>query len=617
MTATVRPLPPDEKLSDQATPPTFTRRERVFAMVGVLLALLLAALDQTIVSTAGPAIQRDLRVAPSTYPWITTAYLVASTVMVPLYGKLSDLYGRKPILLVGVSIFLAGSLLCGLAPSVLPLIAFRAVQGLGAAALFTSTFAVIADLFPPSERGKYTGLIGGVMAIASVVGPVVGGVITDAFGWHWVFYVNLPIGAIALWFIAAKMPRLHINEAADGHRPRLDIAGAVALVFAVVPLLVALSLGRSAGATAAGGFAWGSGPILAMFALALAGAAAFVVLERRVEDPLLDFAIFRDRVIGLGTAAVFVLGAGFLTAVVFLPLFLVNVIGVSATRAGLSMIPLTFGVVIGSVGSGQLVARLGKYRALMLGSLALLCVAFLVMGFTLTPETSQLGVTLRMVLVGLGIGPTFPIYTLIVQNAARPQEIGVVTAALTFARSLGQVIGVSVLGTVFAATLTGNMARNVDVALRDVPPGARALVGRVVPVHGTAASADGEAAPVVAFDAVTARARIRESIATGSGVLSGTTGSHAVVPGGGSRAGGEVAPGRPASIPPGAASAADVEAAVAAVDRLGYAIRSAFTVATERLYRVGFFLAVAALLISLGVPEIRLHTRPPAQPSIE
>jgi EmrB/QacA subfamily drug resistance transporter len=614
VTATARPLPPDEMPPAAPPPPTFTRRERVFAMVGVLLALLLAALDQTIVSTAGPAIQRDLRIAPATYPWITTAYLVASTVMVPVYGKLSDLFGRKPILLAGVAIFLAGSLLCGLAPSVLPLIAFRGVQGLGAAALFTSTFAVIADLFPPAERGKYTGFIGAVMAIASVVGPVVGGVITDAFGWHWVFFVNLPIGAVALWFIATRMPTLHLTRVA-GRRPRVDVAGALALVVAVVPLLVALSLGRGARAAAAtGGFAWGSWPILGMFALAAAGLVAFVLIERHVDEPLLDFGIFRDRIIGLGTMAVFLLGAGFLTAVVFLPLFLVNVIGISATRAGLTMMPLTFGVVVGSIGSGQIVARVGRYRALMLGSLLLLCAAFLVMGFTLTPETTSLGVTLRMVLVGLGIGPTFPIYTLIIQNAARPQEIGVVTAALTFARSLGQVIGVSVLGTVFAATLTGSMERNVAAALRDVPPGARALVARVVPMQGGAP--DGESGPVVAFDAETARARIRASVAEGSAVLSGTTGSHAVVPDGGARGGPGVrtpAMGRPAAVAPGA-TPEDVSAAVAVVDRLGRGIRTAFTEATERLYRLGFFLALAALLISLGIPEIRLHSRPAAAP---
>jgi EmrB/QacA subfamily drug resistance transporter len=440
-----------------ALPHALTRRERVAALTGVLLALLLAALDQTIVATAGPAIQRDLLVSPATYPWITTAYLVASTVMVPIYGKLSDLFGRKPVLLAGVSIFLTGSLLCGLSPGVGMLIAARAVQGLGAAALFTSAFTVIADLFPPAERGKYAGLIGGVMGIASVVGPLVGGVLTDAFGWHWVFFVNLPVGAVAIWFITQRMPHLATGTAAaGGRRPRIDYAGVAMLVLGVVPLLVALTLGG--GARVAGAHGWTSWRVLTLLALAAAGIVGFVLVERRATDPILDFRLFRSPTVGLGTASVFLLGAAFLAAVVFLPLFLVNVIGVSATRAGLTMTPLTFGVVTGSIGGGQIVARTGRYRVLMLLALAVMCTGFAVMGFTLAPGTTQLEVTLRMVLIGLGIGPTFPIYTLIVQNASDPRDLGVVTAALTFSRSLGQVVGVAVLGSLFAATFAGSLA---------------------------------------------------------------------------------------------------------------------------------------------------------------
>ena len=452
MTEPARAVPP------VALPHALTRRERVAALTGVLLALLLAALDQTIVATAGPAIQRDLDVSPATYPWITTAYLVASTVMVPIYGKLSDVFGRKPVLLAGVSIFLAGSLLCGLSPNVGMLITARAVQGLGAAALFTSAFTVIADLFPASERGKYAGLIGGVMGIASVVGPLVGGVLTDTFGWHWVFFVNLPIGAVALWFISQRMPRLATGTAAAGDiRPRIDWAGVGMLVVGVVPLLIALSLGGGGDGGAPGGD-WTSGPVLALLAIAAVGIAGFLVVERRSADPILDLGLFRSRTVGLGTMAVFLLGAAFLAAVVFLPLFLVNVLGVSATRAGLTMMPLTLGVVTGSIGGGQLVSRTGRYRVLMLLALVVMSVGLAVMAFTLTPRSSQLEVTLKMVIVGLGIGPTFPIYTLIVQNASDPRDLGVVTAALTFSRSLGQVIGVAMLGSLFAATLAASLA---------------------------------------------------------------------------------------------------------------------------------------------------------------
>lgn len=441
------------------TADALTRRDRVLTMTGVLVALLLAALDQTIVATAGPAIQRDLAIPPGLYAWITTAYLVASTVMVPIYGKLSDTYGRKPVLLVGVGLFLAGSLLCGVSPNVNVLIAARAVQGLGAASLFTTTFAVIGDLFPPQERGRYMGLIGGVMAVSSVIGPLVGGVITDTLGWHWAFLINLPVGAVAIWFILSKMPRL----AGAAVRRRLDLMGAAMLVLGVVPLLVALSLGRGEeGAPAAGGTGIPL-PTPLLLALSAFGLAMFVRAERRAEDPILRLGLYGTRPIGFAAAATFLVGACFLFNVIFLPLFLVNVAGVSATGAGLTMMPLTLGVVAGSVLSGQIVARTGRYKPLMLGSLALLVIAFALMAFTLDIGTTRGAVTMRMVLIGLGIGPSFPLFTLATQNAAPPSELGAVTAATTFARSLGQVVGVAVFGALFGAVVAGARGRGIGL----------------------------------------------------------------------------------------------------------------------------------------------------------
>src|SRR5690606_34947372 len=291
-------------------------------------AQMLAGLDQTIVATAGPAIQQDLQVPAGLYAWITTAYLIGATVMLPVWGKLSDIFGRKPILVVGVVLFLLGSVLAGLSPGTMVLIAARGVQGLGAASLFTTTMAVIADLYPPAVRGKYMGLMGAVMGISSVIGPLVGGILTDTLGWHWVFFVNLPIGGLALWFILSKMPRLP----GRGRTAPIDIAGAVWLVVAVVPLLVALSIagsGEEAGAT------WW------LVAVGVVGAVLFLRTERRAADPILDLRLFRDRVIGRSTATVFVLGAAFLFSMIFLPLYLVNVVGVSATSAGLALLPLT------------------------------------------------------------------------------------------------------------------------------------------------------------------------------------------------------------------------------------------------------------------------------------
>ena len=418
-------------------------RDRVFTLVGVLTALLLAGIDHTIVSTAGPAIQADLHIPPSFYAWITTSYLVASTVMMPIYGKLSDIYGRKPILLTGVLLFLAGSAFAGLSQTTGQLIGGRTVQGLGAASLFTSALAVIADLYPPEKRARYMGLMSATMGLSSVVGPLVGGLVTDAFGWHWAFFINLPIGAVAVWLIVTRMPNFATRRGA-----RIDVAGAVTLAIAVVPLLIALSLIGGEGAGAAP-----EGLLATLFAVGIAGLAAFVVAERRAEEPIVDVRLFRGRTIGLATAAMFVLGGAFLFTVIFLPLYLVNVTGVSATSAGFALTPLMLGMVSTSIGSGQLVGRFGHPRGFIIAGLVLLLAAFAFIGFGLESDTPRGMVTVMMVLVGLGFGPSLPLYTLIVQNAADPKDIGAVTATSTFARSMGQVIGITVFGAIFAAAL--------------------------------------------------------------------------------------------------------------------------------------------------------------------
>ena len=553
------------------SPPVIGRRERFYTLAGVMLALLLAGLDQTIVSTAGPAIQRDLAIEPALYAWITTSYLVASTVMLPIYGKLSDTFGRKPILLVGVGLFLLGSALCGIAPTATQLILFRAVQGLGAAALFTTALAVVADLFPPAERGRYTGLISGVWGIASVIGPLVGGFITDRFGWHWAFFVNLPVGAVALWMIITRMPNI-VRHA--GERPRVDILGAALLVIAVVPFLLALSLGRSAGMEGQGGWPWASWQVLSMFAVAAVAAVAFIIVERRAEDPIVHLEIFRARVITAGVAAMFVLGSVFLFAVIFLPLFLVNVVGVSATRAGLTMMPLTLAVVAGSIGSGQLVTHLGRYKGLMLAGLLLLAVSFAYMALTLSTESTLGGITIGMVLMGLGIGPTMPLYSLATQNAARAEEIGVVTAAGTFARSLGQVIGVAVCGTVFALALASGIRRESALATQGLSPDLAMLVAAGSTPGGAAVvdEAGGEGrAPSLAFDATAARQRIRDRAASGQ------------------------------------LSAAEARAAESSVDRMTLGVKRAFTDAMRRLYQLALAVVGVAFAITLMIPQLPLR----------
>ncbi|MBX7196774.1 MAG: MFS transporter, partial [Sandaracinaceae bacterium] len=427
-----------------------TPREKVFTIVGTLLGLFLAALDQTIVGTAGPAMQRDLHISPALYPWITTAYLVASTVMVPIYGKLSDLFGRKPILLLGIGLFLLGSLSAGVSQSTGFLIAARALQGVGSAALFTSAFAVIADIFAPAERGKYQGIFGSAFALSSIIGPLLGGFLTDTLSWHWVFLVNLPLGAVAVTFIVTKMPTLRRVRT---ERPKIDWAGAFALLVAVVPFLVALSLARSVGADPSQ--RWIPGALLV---LSVIGVIAFIGIERRVAEPLLDLRLFQNRVFAVGNLASFILGASFLGAIIFLPLFMVNVVGLSATSAGLTLTPLTFGIVAGNMGSGQIVARLGRYKPIMLAGNMILIAGFAILAFSLTPESTQREVTIKMIVLGVGLGPSIPLYTLAIQNSVEPREIGVATASATFFRQIGSTVGVTTLGAVFAFTLVTGMA---------------------------------------------------------------------------------------------------------------------------------------------------------------
>ncbi len=448
-------------------PTQLSPREKAQALLGMLLAMFLAALDQTVVATAGPEMQRTLHIDASLYTWITTAYLVSSTVLVPVYGKLSDVFGRKVIVVFGVVVFLAASALCGLSQTTAQLIAFRALQGVGSASLFTSAFAVVADLYPPSERGKYSGLFGAVFGVSSLVGPLLGGFITDTFGWHWVFFINLPIGAIALAFIVLRMPPLKPRRV---EHPTIDVFGAVLLALGVVPLLVALTLGRPEVHEGELGYLWGDWHVLSLLGLALVGAAAFIAWELRVKEPLVDLRLFKNPSVALGCATVFVMGGAFLGPMVFLPLFMVNVVGVTAMASGLTVSPLVLGVVAGNVLSGQLVSRLGRYKALMLGSLVLLIVGFTVMALTLTASSTQGEVTVKMVLLGLGLGPSIPLYTIAIQNAVPPRQMGVTTSMVTFFRQMGSTVGIAVVGSLFATTLSGQLTHRLADATKDLPP---------------------------------------------------------------------------------------------------------------------------------------------------
>jgi EmrB/QacA subfamily drug resistance transporter len=601
--------------------PQLTPQERLFTLLGTLLGLLLAALDQTIVATAGPAIQRDLRIEPSLYVWITTAYLVTSTVFVPIYGKLSDLYGRKPVLIAAIGIFLLGSLLCGLSQSAVQLILFRALQGLGSAGLFTTAFAIIADIFPPAVRGRYTGLFGAVFGLSSVVGPLVGGFLTDNVGWHWVFFVNLPIGAAALAFIFARMPLLRLSQ----RRPVIDYLGAMWLLVFTVPLLLALSLGKTQLSPGETGYLWGSWQILGMFALALVGLVAFLLTERRVKEPILPLSLFANRTFAVGNAASFVLGAGFLAAIVFLPLFMVIVVGLSATNSGLTITPLTFGIVFGNIISGQLVSRIGRYKPLMLTGIVILATAFVIMGFTLTPESTQAEVTLKMILMGLGLGPAIPLYTLAVQNTVPPQMTGVASSSALFFRSMGSTIGVAILGSIFANTFSAQLTPRLQAATADLPPALRAQL------RFSGNSAGSESGAQLSFDARKIKAQIagrfEEQKHTLKAALqakdpqavrklladpSTPEGLRRVL--GAGNAGAEVRAAALAGATRGLEEAR--RSALATVDRVEAALKQALTTAIRQVYQIGVVIVLLGLAVTLFIPELPLRRSNAPAPAV-
>ena len=543
-------------------------------MLGALLGLLLAALDQTIVSTAGPKIQKDLQIEPALYVWITSAYLVASTVLVPIYGKMSDLYGRRRILLISVIIFLAGSLLCGISQTSMQLIAARAVQGVGSAGLFTSAFAVVADLFPPAERGKWQGLFGAAFGVSSVIGPLLGGFITDQFGWHWAFFINLPLGLVAIAFIVFYMPPLRFT---DGQPRELDIGGALALATAVLPMLFGLSLGHSA-TREAPGWPWMSWQIFVLFGISLVGIVAFVFVEERAESPILDLRLFKIKTFAIGALATFVVGGAFLGAIVYLPLFMVNVVGLSSTSSGLTTVPLTFGIVAANITTGQLVSRLGAYKGLLLCSLVILAAACLLLAMTLTPDATQLSVSAKMVVLGIGLGPSIPLYTLAMQTSVPPQQIGVATAAATFFRQMGSTIGIAIVGTAFATSFAGVVQIEMPTAVADVPAEMRA---QFQPQHEVVSDDD----PRVGFDAKKITAKIDQSIDKS-----------------------------PMSRPQKALAKEQAHVTIVRVDRV---FKGAYTAGLVDLFWISLVIAILGLSITILLPQLPLRTEPPgARPPI-
>ncbi len=418
--------------------PRYTKRETILTMVGVLMVMLLASLDQTIVATALPRVIADLQ-GFDRYTWVSTAYLLTSTVTVPIYGKLSDLFGRKPIFLFGIVLFLIGSALSGAAQDMNQLIAFRAFQGLGAGALMPIAIAVVGDLFTPRERGKWQGVTGAVWGLSAILGPTLGGWITQYSTWRWVFYVNLPVGIAAMFVLIFLMPTLR----GKAQKVSIDYIGAALLVLGTVPLLV--------GFTWAGvQYAWNSPQIIGIFAGSIAVLAGFVVyeavLERRGGQPILEPSLFKNRIFTVSALVTAIFGMGLFGSIFFIPLFVQGVVGSSATNSGLILTPLMLTSIVGSVVSGQLVSRMGKYKWLAITGMVI-SVAGTLLLVRLSVTSGNTDVLLAMLVLGLGMGFGMSLYTLIVQNAI-PGKIGQSTAALTFFRSIGGTIALAAMGSI-------------------------------------------------------------------------------------------------------------------------------------------------------------------------
>src|SRR5258707_1001623 len=463
--ANLTPARSDTAVADYEQP-RYSRRDTVLTMIGVLMVMLLASLDQTIVSTAMPRIIADLQ-GFDRYTWVSTAYLLTSTVMVPIYGKLSDLLGRKPIFLFGVVVFLAGSALSGTAQSMNQLILFRAFQGIGAGALIPIAITIVGDLFTPRERGKWQGLTGGVFGLSAIIGPTLGGWITQNTTWRWIFYVNLPIGIAALLVLIFLMPALR----GKATNVSIDYTGAALLVLGTVPLLLGFTFAGSQ-------YDWLSPLIIGLFAGAAVAVTAFVFYEARLErhggQPIIEPGLFKNSVFSVSTVVTMIFGMGLFGIIFFIPLFVQGVIGGSATNSGLILTPLLLTSVVGSIVSGQLVSRLGKYKWIAILGM-LVSVAGTLLLVRLDVNATNNDVLLAMLVLGLGLGFGMALYTLIVQNAL-PTKIGQTTAALTFFRQIGGTIALAAMGSVMTSAYLPAFQKALPAAVnRFIPASALAV----------------------------------------------------------------------------------------------------------------------------------------------
>ena len=454
-------------------PVALSHRQILVAFSGLVLAMLLAALDSTIVSTALPTIVSELG-GLEHLAWVVTGYLLAQTIVTPIYGKLGDLYGRKIVLQSAIILFLVGSALCGLSQNMTQLILFRAIQGLGGGGLVVTTQAVVGDIVPPRERGRYQGIFGAVFGLACIAGPLLGGYFTTHLSWRWIFYINLPVGIGALVVLAATLPSLPFRSVRS-----IDYAGAGLLAVVLSCVTLVSDLGGTA-------YPWSSPLMLGLIAVSILSLGLFVFVEHNATEPVLPLRLFRQQTFVITSLVGLIVGFALFGSVTYFPLFLQVVKGVSPTASGMEMIPMMGGMLFTSIASGQLISRTGHYKMFPVIGTAVMTVGLYLLS-RITPQTSEVAASLLMLILGVGLGMVMQVLVIAVQNAVDYSDLGVATSGATLFRLIGGSLGTAILGAVFAARLSANLARLLPAgtasqgargmsvqALQQLPPALRA-----------------------------------------------------------------------------------------------------------------------------------------------
>lgn len=426
------------------------QKRKITTIVAIMAVMLFAALNQTIVGSALPRIIADLG-GLQYFSWVFTIFMLTSSVTSVLVGKLSDIYGRKQFILIGIAIFMVGSFLCGWAETIIQLIVYRGIQGFGGGMVMSTSFAAVGDLFAPRERARWQGIMGGIFGLASVFGPTLGGYIVDHADWHWIFWVFLPFGLLAFALIWRLFPAVEGKQ-----REPVDYLGAVLLTLTIVPMLLAFSLGGNQ-------YAWSSLEIIALLAATVAALVLFIAAERRAANPIMPLSLFGDSVFTLSNLAALTMSAGMFGTIMYMPMFVQGVIGASATASGFVMMPMMLSMVAASALSGEFINKTGKYKRLALFGLLVMTAGMVSLTFMST-ETTRLVAVINMIVVGVGLGIANPIFTLTVQNVVEHKLLGVATAASQLFRQIGGTVGVALLGTVMGHRLNAEMMNRIAAA---------------------------------------------------------------------------------------------------------------------------------------------------------